>query len=139
MGNLPVGPDDSAALRIDLPAGGNRDALHRTSLLRQEPLRRPDRRIQDRRPVSVEGYALRRLRSDAAFPVHQADVDLRAAQVYRQNHPITAINRCAISRGRVMAPPTTTAQAPSSSIFFACSGVCTRPSAITGQGSFSTI
>ena len=44
------------------------------------------------------------------------------------------MNRCAISKGLVIAPPTITAQTPMSSICTASSGVCTRPSPMTGMG-----
>lgn len=53
---------------------------------------------------------------------------------------ISLMNRCAISSGRVMAPPTITAQTPISSICTASSGVCTLPSPMTGMGrSFASV
>ena len=138
-GNLSVRADYRTGSGIHLPAGGYGDALRLLLPARGKPFRFLQHRLRDRRPVSVKGYAGICFFINGAVPVRPSQLDFRAADIDRQNHFTTAINRAAISSGRVIAPPTTTAQAPISSIFFACSGVCTRPSAITGQSSSATI
>ena len=108
-----AGPDTDhrAAAHVDLPRGRNADArgLFR-ALFEQFAGERRDGR-EDRRPVAVKVDAARLGEKDGARFVDKAGLDGGAADVDAKQHAheIASTNRRVMSRGRVIAVPTTAA------------------------------
>ena len=108
-----AGPDADhrAAAHVDLPRGRNADArgLFQT-LFEQFAGERRDGR-EDRRPVAVKVDAARLGEKDGARFVDKAGLDGSAADVDAKQHAheIASTNRRVMSRGRVIAVPTTAA------------------------------